>query len=51
MSVTCDFEEEHICGYESVKADFNWVRHKGATGSSNTGPSVDVFIYLKNYKS
>ena len=52
VSVTCDFEEEHICGYESdQKADFNWVRNTGATGSFNTGPSVDVFIYLKNQRN
>ena len=44
-SVTCDFEEEHICGYESDKADFNWVRNRGSTFSSNTGPSVDVIYF------
>jgi hypothetical protein len=43
LSVTCDFEEEHICGYQSdPKAKFNWSRNKGNTLSTNTGPSVDV---------
>ena len=43
VSVSCDFEEEHICGYESdPKTEFNWARHQGKTFSSNTGPSVDV---------
>ncbi|RMZ97804.1 MAM and LDL-receptor class A domain-containing 2-like [Brachionus plicatilis] len=42
-SVDCDFEEEHICGYQPDPfADFNWSRNKGNTLSSNTGPSVDV---------
>ena len=43
ISVSCDFEEEHICGYESdPKAEFNWVRQKGNTFSVNTGPTTDV---------
>lgn len=42
-SVTCDFEEEHICGYTSdPTGQFNWLRHKGRTQSAQTGPSVDV---------
>lgn len=43
FSVNCDFEEEHICGYESDnQADFNWMRHQGPTGTLQTGPSFDV---------
>lgn len=43
ISATCDFEEEHICGYTSDStADFNWTRNKGKTISGSTGPSVDV---------
>lgn len=41
--ITCDFEEEHICGYETdPKATMNWLRHKGPTSSIYTGPSTDV---------
>ena len=51
VSVTCDFEEQHICGYESdEKADFNWSRNKGNTLTIQTGPSVDVnflFFFVK----
>ena len=43
-SVTCDFEEDHICGYQPDQtANFNWARNKGSTLSTQTGPSVDVF--------
>lgn len=42
-SVDCDFEEEHICGYQpDPSGDLNWSRSKGTTLSINTGPSVDV---------
>ncbi|CAF0741635.1 unnamed protein product, partial [Brachionus calyciflorus] len=42
-SVTCDFEEDHICGYQpDQKADFNWARNKGTTLSVQTGPTIDV---------
>ena len=43
VSVNCNFEGESQCGYESdSKADFNWERTNGSTGSLNTGPSFDV---------
>jgi hypothetical protein len=43
VSVTCDFEEEHICGYQSDStAKFNWIRSKGSTSSAGSGPSIDV---------
>ncbi|CAF0741650.1 unnamed protein product, partial [Brachionus calyciflorus] len=42
-SVTCDFEEDHICGYQpDPKADFNWARNRGITLSDYTGPTFDV---------
>lgn len=42
-SVTCDFEEEHICGYTSDSVeDFNWIRRSGRGQSNLTGPSFDV---------
>ena len=41
--MTCDFEEEHICGWQSDStADFNWLRNRGKTRTTGTGPSVDV---------
>ena len=52
VSVTCDFEEQHICGYESdEKADFNWARNKGNTLTAQTGPSFDVIWPLLNFKN
>jgi hypothetical protein len=43
ISVTCDFEESHICGYESDQnAQFTWVRNKGDTNTIITAPTVDV---------
>ena len=43
MSVDCNFEEEHICGYQSDdSANFNWVRNNGPGSTLNTGPIVDV---------
>ena len=43
VSVICDFEEEHICGYQSdSNAKFNWIRNKGSTASVGSGPSIDV---------
>ena len=42
-SVTCDFEEEHICGYESdATTKHNWIRDRGLTMTPNVGPRVDV---------
>jgi hypothetical protein len=30
--VSCNFEEEHICGYKSdTTGNFNWIRNKGET--------------------
>ncbi len=49
ISVSCDFEEEHICGYTTDPlADFNWIRNKGKTESDKTGPIVDVTTGTKN---
>lgn len=46
FSVNCDFEEEHICGYElDSRVDFNWIRRKGPTPTPFTGPSIDVGFY------
>lgn len=46
ISVTCDFQEEHICGYESDNTgDFNWIRYRAT--SVGSGPPYDVI--LKNY--
>ena len=42
FSVTCDFEDLNICGYKDDNtAKFKWTRNKGATPTSNTGPSFD----------
>ncbi len=49
ISATCDFEEEHLCGYTTDPlADFNWIRNKGKTQSDKTGPSVDVTTATKS---
>jgi hypothetical protein len=57
-TVTCDFEEEHICGYTSDDtADFNWSRERGLNLPFGIGPGVDVtsgsssgyFMYTKTY--
>ncbi|XP_071965430.1 MAM and LDL-receptor class A domain-containing protein 1-like [Antedon mediterranea] len=39
----CDFEKNMtVCGYEQDTTDnFDWVWHKGSTGSDNTGPAID----------
>mgnify|MGYP002783799758 CR=1 FL=1 len=56
-SITCDFEEEHLCGYISdSKANFNWKRQKSSSSNSNTKPLVDFttgtsegyYMYLDN---
>lgn len=48
-SVACDFEEKHICGYQSDPTQrFNWLRRAGPV-SSQTVPTVDVRIKLKTY--
>lgn len=48
FSVNCNFEEEHICGYQSDStADFNWERKRGPTETQETGPSIDVSIVVK----
>ena len=40
-SFKCDFETD-LCNMLQARNDvFDWVRNKGATQSSNTGPSVD----------
>ena len=45
FSLTCDFEDEHLCGYQSDStANFNWVRNNGPGSTLNTGPTVDVSI-------
>ena len=37
----CDFETD-LCTMQQARDDvFDWVRNRGATQSSNTGPSVD----------
>ena len=42
VSVTCTFEESHICGYTQDTSDnFNWDRGSGATITPNTGPAAD----------
>ena len=42
VSVTCDFEDASLCGYQqAVNDNFDWTWHTGATGSSSTGPTVD----------
>ena len=43
-SITCNFEEEHICGYESDETgSFNWERVQAGV---SVGPSIDVKIKL-----
>ncbi|XP_019632083.1 PREDICTED: MAM and LDL-receptor class A domain-containing protein 2-like [Branchiostoma belcheri] len=49
----CDFESG-LCGWlQLTDDDFNWSRHQGITGSSNTGPSADhttgngYYIYIE----
>lgn len=44
VGVTCDFEEEHLCGYLSdPTVEFNWNRKNGPSAiSGDTGPMVDV---------
>jgi hypothetical protein len=37
-SVSCTFEEEHICGYSSdPTGEFSWKRNKGSTPTTATG--------------
>ncbi|XP_041467171.1 MAM and LDL-receptor class A domain-containing protein 1-like [Lytechinus variegatus] len=39
--IGCDFEDD-ICGYtQEDDDDFDWTRHKGHTGTSDTGPPFD----------
>ncbi|CAF3948718.1 unnamed protein product [Rotaria sp. Silwood2] len=40
-SISCTFEEEHICGYSSDPTGFPWTRIKGFTTTLSTGPSED----------
>lgn len=41
-SVSCDFEDQNICGYSQDTTDqFDWTRQKGHTGTVSTGPSAD----------
>ena len=38
----CDFQKD-MCDWTNSNLDnFDWRRHKGCTGSSNTGPCVDA---------
>ncbi len=41
--MVCSFEDDKICGFvqDNTTDDLDWVRNKGATPSSRTGPSVD----------
>ncbi|XP_069133150.1 MAM and LDL-receptor class A domain-containing protein 1-like [Argopecten irradians] len=37
----CNFDK-NLCGWTNAKQDdFDWLRHRGSTGSRNTGPSSD----------
>ncbi|XP_077978860.1 MAM and LDL-receptor class A domain-containing protein 1-like [Glandiceps talaboti] len=41
-TIDCDFEDDHICGYDQdTSDDFDWTRGSGSTLSNNTGPSYD----------
>lgn len=41
VSGYCNFEKD-FCGWtNSVTDQFDWIRNKGATGSSGTGPTND----------
>ena len=43
--ISCDFENEYICGYKALVGmpdDFQWLRFSGGTLSSNTGPLHDL---------
>lgn len=38
----CDFEDSKLCGYTQDTTDkFNWIWHRGSTGSQKTGPRMD----------
>lgn len=39
--LNCTFEYDTCGYYQRYDDDFNWTRHRGSTGSSNTGPSGD----------
>ena len=42
LGVSCDFEQDDLCGYtQDTKDDFDWTRSQQSTGSSGTGPSSD----------
>ncbi|XP_071481164.1 MAM and LDL-receptor class A domain-containing protein 1-like [Diadema antillarum] len=41
-TANCDFELDRGCDYVQLTDDeFDWVRHRGRTGSEGTGPEVD----------
>ena len=42
-TISCDFEEPYICGYEPFSAisGFTWMYWEGRTASSYTGPNED----------
>ena len=52
---SCNFDSS-FCSWTNTRVgdNFNWTRHRGSTGSSNTGPSTDHTTkntYLGNYKN
>lgn len=53
LALHCGFEDENICGYEQDNSTdwLDWVRNRGATPSSRTGPSEDHTCASKRGKS
>lgn len=48
-NVTCSFEKPYKCGYRTNGTEFIWLRTKGDTPSTDTGPSGDHYDNKEGY--